>query len=213
MSSDPGPRPVGLAGSRPAPSPWLVLRVWLLLGAQSFGGGAVTLTLIRRAVVDRYGWVSEAQFTRDLALCHISPGINLVALAILIGRRLAGAKGVALAPLGLLLPSAAIAVLFTAFFVRIHHLEGVQAALRGVIPAAVGLGLLTALQMARPLLADSRREGPASLLLSAALLAGAGLAAWAHVPVLLILCASGVAGAAAHWRRHAARAAKGGAAR
>jgi chromate transporter len=195
----------------PAPSPWLILRVWLLLGAQSFGGGAVTLTLIRQAVVDRYGWISEAEFTRDLALCHITPGINLVALAVLIGRRLAGAQGIVLAALGLLLPSVTMTVLITAFFARVHHLEGVQAAMRGVVPATVGLGLLTAQQMARPLLAVSRREGRTSLLLSLVLLVGAGLAAvLANVPVLFILCGSGVVGAVVHYGRQAARAKKDG---
>ena len=39
------------------PALWLFLRVWLSLGLQSFGGGAATLTLIRRAVVERHHWL------------------------------------------------------------------------------------------------------------------------------------------------------------
>src|SRR5438094_7868654 len=96
------------------PSSVLLLRIWFGVGLHSFGGGATTLTLIRRAVVDRYGWLSEAEFTREWTLCQLAPGINLLALAILIGRRLGGARGVALALLGLLLPSVGVTIVMTA---------------------------------------------------------------------------------------------------
>ena len=187
---------------RAHPSPWLVLRVWLGLGLQSFGGGTATLFLIRRAVVERHGWISDAEFTRDWSLCLIAPGINLLCMTILIGRRVAGAVGVVLALVGLLLPSVTLTVLITALFATIQRLAIVQAALRGVVPATVGLGLLLAFGMAQPPLAASRREGRFSLLLSCALLLCSGLAAalW-HPPVVAVLCGAGLAGAIALWRR------------
>ncbi len=191
----------------PTPPPLVhFLRVWLMLGFQSFGGGATTLTLIRRAVVEQQGWLCEAEFTRNWALVQIVPGINLLGLTILIGRKVAGAKGVALALLGLLLPSVTIALLLTALYESIQHLEVVQAALRGVIPATVGLGLLTTMHMARPLLVASRREGKASFLLSGILLLGSGMvAAWWHWPVILILCVAGAVSAFIGWQRQKAR--------
>ena len=189
------------------PSSWFLLRVWLELGLQSFGGGTATLYLIQRAVVERHGWLSDAEFARDWAICQIAPGINLLALTILIGRRLAGARGIALALLGLLLPSVTITIVATAFYARVRDTAAVRAALRGVLPATVGLGLLMAFQLARPLFRDSRREGWASLLLSSVLLAGSALAfALWHPPVILVLCAAGAVGAAYEWRRHVSNA-------
>jgi chromate transporter len=186
-----------------SPSSWSLLRVWLGLGLHSFGGGAATLYLIRRAAVERQGWLSDAEFARDWAICQIAPGINLLALTILLGRRVAGARGIALALLGLLLPSVAITIVATAFYARVREAPVMRAALRGVLPATVGLGLLMATQLARPLLRDSRSEGRASLLWSGLLLAGsaAAFALW-HPPVILILCAAGALGAAWEWRRH-----------
>src|SRR5207253_10165156 len=96
------------------PSPGLLLRLWITFGLHSFGGGATTLTLIRRAVVDRYGWYSDAEFTREWTLCQLAPGINLLALAVLIGRRLGGARGVVLTVVGLLLPRVAVTIAVTA---------------------------------------------------------------------------------------------------
>ena len=182
-------------------SPGLVLRVWLLIGMQSFGGGTTTLALIRQAVVDRHGWLTEGEFTRYWALCQLAPGINLLAFAVLIGRKLAGTTGIFLALLGMLLPSVAITLLLTAFFERVQGQAGVQAALRGVIPATVGLGLLTAIQMACPLLQESRREGRESYALSVLLLAGSGVAlAVLHIPVFGIMALVGAVGAGMHWR-------------
>jgi chromate transporter len=181
---------------------WLLLRIWLALGVQSFGGGTATLFLIRRAAVEQQRWLTSEEFTRDWALCLMAPGINLLCVTILIGRRAAGAPGAVVALAGLLLPSVAITVLMTAIYASAQRLGAVQAALRGVVPATVGLGLLLALGMARPLLAASRREGRPSLLLSCGLLAGSGLAValW-RLPVVLVLCVAALVGAIAEWRR------------
>jgi chromate transporter len=178
--------------------------VWLSLGLQSFGGGVATLALIRRAVVDRHRWISEAEFSRYWALVQLAPGINLLALTILIGRKTGGAAGIALALLGLLLPSAGVALLLTAFYAHVQHLPAVRAAVRSMIPATVGLGLLTAVQIARPLLRESRREGRLSFALSLLLVAGSGLLlAWGHWPVVAILLTAAALGTLAHWRKGA----------
>ncbi len=188
----PGPTASAVA----IPSCWLLLRVWLLLGLQSFGGGAATLFLIRRTVVERYGWISAEAFTRYWAICQIVPGINLLGLTILIGWHLAGGAGAMLSLLGLLLPSVSITILLTALYASIQDLAPVRAALRGVIPATVGLGLLLSIQMGRPLLVASWRMGRLSFWLSCVLLIGSGIVvAVVHPPVIAVLCVSGAVGA------------------
>ncbi len=184
------------------PVPGRLLRAWLVLGVQSFGGGTATQYLIYRTFVERHKWISTEEFTRYWAICPLTPGINLLALTVLIGWRLAGAAGVALSLLGLLLPSVAITVGMTALYALIRELPLVQTALRGVIPATAGLGLLMAWRLAAPLIVASQREGRSSLLVSLGLLLGSGaLAALHNPPVILVLCGAGVVAAAASWRR------------
>lgn len=188
-------------GERQAPPLATFLRAWAGVGVQSFGGGSTTLLLMRREMVERRRWVSEEEFTRAWGIVQIAPGINLIGQAILIGWRVAGAPGVALALTGLLLPSVAITVLLTAAYATVRELPLVNAALRGVIPATVGLGLLLTVQMARPPLAESRAEGRASLLFSLAILGGSAVAAGvARAPVLLVLWGCGALCALVHWR-------------
>lgn len=189
------------------PSLGTILRVWLTLGVQSFGGGAATLTLTKRAVVEEHKWLSEEDFTQIWSLCQIVPGINQIALSLLLGRRIAGYGGMALAGLGLLLPSVTLTILMTAGYRHVQHLKAIRNALHGVIPATVGLGLVTAMQMARPPLKDSQGEGYGSLLAGLALLLGSGTALffW-HTPVILILVVVGSIGAALHqWRSSKAK--------
>jgi chromate transporter len=200
MKRDSIPAPAAPASSHPSPGRLLI--VWLALGAQSFGGGTATLALIRREVVERRAWLTDEEFVRDWALCQIAPGINLLALTILIGRRLAGIQGIAAALLGLLLPSVLITVLMTAFYARVREAPWMQAALRGVLPATVGLGLATAIHMARPLLSASRREGGGNLVWSLLLLAGSGLlVTLGRLPVVAVLCIAGAVSAVLHWRQ------------
>jgi len=181
-------------------SAWRILRVWFGLGLQSFGGGVATLELVRRAAVEQEKWVSELEFTRYWAICQIAPGINLFALTILIGRKTGGAAGVAAALAGLLFPSVTITILMTALYARIRHATAMQAALRGVLPATIGLGMVAALQMARPLATLARKEGGGSLLVSLFVLIGSGaaVATW-HLPVVAALIGAGVICGAYAW--------------
>lgn len=188
------------------PSHARLLWVWLSLGLQSFGGGTATQFLIRRTFVERYRWIAPADFTRWWAICPLTPGINLLALTVLIGWHLARGIGVLLALGGLLLPSVTITAAMTAAYALIRDHPLVAAALRGVVPASVGLGLLMAWQLAGPLLVASRREGWASVVVSTVLLLGSGAAtAWFHPSVILLLCLAGVVGAVTHWRAHGTR--------
>ncbi|MEZ4728879.1 MAG: chromate transporter [Caldilineaceae bacterium] len=145
LTTDGAPLPVA-AGGRP--SLWLLLRVWFMLGVQSFGGGMATLYLIRRAAVERHRWLTAEEFTRDWALCQAAPGINLLCMTILVGRQVAGLAGALVALVGLLLPSVTLTILMIALYADLRTLPVVQAALHGVVPATVGLGLLLTTNMA-----------------------------------------------------------------
>lgn len=189
-----------LVASVARPSLWLLLRLWFGLGLQSFGGGTATLFLIRRAVVEQRGWVTAEAFTRDWVLCRVAPGINLLAITILVGRQVAGLPGALVSLVGLLLPSVTITIVMTALYADLRMLPAAQAALRGIVPATVGLGLLLSTGMVRPMLQESRSESPHSLFVSLMILVGsAGAVIVWELPVVLVLCGAGVLGAAALW--------------
>jgi chromate transporter len=184
--------------------PWRLLWIWTVVGAQSFGGGSATLYLIRRVAVERHAWLTDDEFTRYWGICQIAPGINILGLVILIGWRVAGALGAVLALSGLLLPSAAITVALTAAYTSIREVPLVRAAIAGVIPASVGLGILLGYTMVRPLLNDARRESNTSIIVAAVILVGSAVAALlARAPAVAILWGAGAFSALAQWQEAA----------
>jgi chromate transporter len=179
-----------------------LLQTYLLLGVQSFGGGPALLYLMRRTLVEQRGWISDEEFTRIFAICQITPGINLLALPILVGWQLAGLTGAVLSLAGLLLPSVTITIALTALYTSVQQLAIVQAALQGIIPATAGLTLLVAILMARPFLVASWCEGRVSfasgclILLGSSVVFGVG-----GVDTIAVLLLAGVVGALLHqWR-------------
>ena len=176
--------------------------IWFLLGLQSFGGGGAMLTLIRRTVIEHYGWLTEEEFTRDWALCQVCPGINLTAFTILIGRRIAGGAGAVVCLVGLMLPSVTCTILLTVWYAALRDSLLMKAALKAVVPASVGLGLLSAYEVARPAVRESVREGKLWLLLAFFLLLGSGgVLLGFKLPVVYVLAAAGSLSAFCHSRR------------
>lgn len=117
------------------------LRVWVAIGSQSVGGGAATLFLMRRLLIRREGWISQSDFTQDWTLSRTSPGLTLIGLAALLGRRIDGLRGLVLALIGLLGPSASITIAMAAGFIYIRDQPLVQSAISGIAPATIGLTL------------------------------------------------------------------------
>jgi chromate transporter len=132
-----------------------LVKAWIAVGTQSVGGGTSTLFLIRRLIVERHAWVTPREFTEDWALSQLSPGIHLVALAGLLGRRVAGWRGVAISVAGMMVPAAIVTAVMTAAYGTIADHPLARAALLGMAPATGGMTLALALIMAR----DMRRHG------------------------------------------------------
>ncbi|GAC1387453.1 MAG: hypothetical protein NVSMB33_17060 [Ktedonobacteraceae bacterium] len=129
-------------------------------------------------------------------LCILTPGINLVALTVLIGRKLGGTRGIVASLAGLLLPSAAITCLLTAIFKQIEHIAAVQAVLRGVIPATGAIMLLVGLNFALPLIRRGYKEGFLYLLASSVLIITCALAIiFLHLSVILVVLGAAFLGA------------------
>lgn len=153
------------------------------------------MTLIRRAAVDQQEWLSAEEFNRHWALCQMTPGINLLALAILLGRHIAGMRGIVICVFGLLFPSAVATALLTSAYLTIRQLPGTQAVLLGLLPASVGLGLITSVQMGRGPAIFAWKAGAFQMLFTMFLVIGSGyLLATGTLSVTLVLLLAGVIG-------------------
>ncbi|GCF09282.1 chromate transporter [Dictyobacter arantiisoli] len=171
-----------------------LLLIWTSIGLQSFGGGATTVLLIQREFIEKRSWLSNEDFAHLWNLCLLAPGINLIAITILIGKKLGGTAGIFYSLFGLLFPSALITCFIAAGFQQIEHLHAVQAILKGVVPATAGIMLLVSVNFAYPQLRLAYKEGPLNLLLCLLLIIFCSVAIFLQVPVFVALSITAILG-------------------
>ena len=70
-----------------------------------FGGPPAHIALLRRLVVDRYGWMDDREFEDANAACGLLPGPASTQLAILCAYRIAGTPGAIIGGLGFIAPA------------------------------------------------------------------------------------------------------------
>lgn len=111
-------------------------------GALVFGGGHVVLPLLREAVVAR-GWVDDGSFLAGYGAAQAVPG-PLFTFAAYLGALVEPMSahrgaGAALALIAIFLPGVLLVLGILPFWSLLRHRPGVQAAMRGVNAAVVGL--------------------------------------------------------------------------
>ena len=167
---------------------WPLFLATLYISTFTFGGGFVIVTFMKRKFVDSLKWLSEEEMLDFAALAQASPGAIAVNAAILVGWRVCGPAGMAVAVLGTILPPMVILSVVSLFYAAFAAnrwvalaLKGMQAGVAAVIlDVACGLG------------AGVARERSA---LSLALMAGAFLASFVFgVNVIFIILAAALAG-------------------
>jgi chromate transporter len=122
---------VGLTGL--AAVAWVAFKV----GALSYGGGFVIVPLMQFDAVNRYQWMTDAQFLYAVALGQITPGPVLHTVAG-VGYAAAGIGGALLAAAVAFAPSFLFVLGGARRFDRLRGSARVQAFLAGAGPAAIG---------------------------------------------------------------------------
>ncbi len=148
--------------------------------------------MIRRVLVERHRWITLREFTEAWALSQLSPGIHLIALAGLLGRQMAGLRGVIVSVTGMMVPAAVITAIATAFLGEIAQQPLTIAALAGIGPVAGGMTIGLALTMAQPVL----QRGRYGLLDVAVIAAAFGVLLGSLAQTIVVIIAAGAFGAA-----------------
>ena len=164
------------------------------MALQGFGG---VMAVAQRELVERLGWLTREQFLETLSVAQVLPGPNIVNLAIMIGDRFFGARGVVAAMAGLMLLPLAIVLVLAALYGQLASVPVVAGALRGMGAVAAGLVLATALKLL-PTLRASALGWPLALLIAALTFGAVGLLRW---PLPAVVLGLGGVSVALAWRR------------
>jgi chromate transporter len=116
-----------------------VAALFLRLGATSFGGPAAHIALMEEEVVRRRGWLTHAEFLDLLGATNLIPGPNSTEMAIHIGHRVAGWRGLLVAGACFIFPALVIVTALAWVYVRYGQLPAVAGLLYGVKPVVIAI--------------------------------------------------------------------------
>jgi chromate transporter len=140
-----------------AHSDWLDLFIhFMSLSLLAVGGAITTAPDMHRYLVDQRHWLTEGQFTSSIALAQAAPGPNVLFVALMgwnIGLNAGGgtgvlawsyaALGVAIAMVGILLPSTTLTFLAARWGHKNRELRAVRAFKQGMGPIVIALLIAT----------------------------------------------------------------------
>jgi chromate transporter len=135
MQSSPGTHPELTTEGPPTRETRLLRELALLylrLGTTAFGGPAAHIALMEDEVVRRRHWLTHEQFLDLLGVVNLIPGPNSTEMAIQIGYRVAGWRGLLTGGVCFILPAALLTFALAWIYVRYGMLPQVAGVLYGV---------------------------------------------------------------------------------
>lgn len=126
------------------PTCWQLALAFGTVGATGFGG---VLPWARRMLVEQRGWLTDREFAELLPLAQLLPGPNVANIATVLGRRYRGPRGAASAVAGLYFCPTILIILIGFAYAKWGQTPLVQHVLSGLMPAATGLVIATALKL------------------------------------------------------------------
>jgi len=118
-----------------------VALLFLKLGTIAFGGPAAHIAMMEDEVVRRRRWLSTEEFLDLLGATNLIPGPNSTEMAIHVGHRQAGWKGLLVAGCCFIMPAALIVTAFAWAYTRYRSVPEVTGVLYGVKPVIIAVVL------------------------------------------------------------------------
>ena len=164
-----------------------LVKLFVRLGVTSFGGPAAHIAMMRDEVVRRRAWITDDEFARLVGATNLIPGPNSTELAMHLGARRAGGRGLVVAGLSFIVPAVVI-VSVIAWLYAEHGTDPLVFDIRyGVLPVIIAVIAQAVWGLTRSSVKN----------IGAAATAGAALAAYLRgVHELIVLLALGLVWAA-----------------
>ncbi len=93
-----------------------VAREWTRIGLIGFGGPPAHIVLLRQLVVERRGWLDEAELEDAISATNLLPGPASTQLAIFCAGRVAGPMGAIVGGLGFIVPGVVMILVLSVLF-------------------------------------------------------------------------------------------------
>ncbi|MFK5882750.1 MAG: chromate transporter [Candidatus Izemoplasma sp.] len=119
------------------------------VGLFTIGGGYAMLPMLRKEVVEKYGWATDEEMMDYFAIGQSTPGIIAINTATFIGYKKKGILGAIFSTLGMVTPSWIIIISIAAFYDEFSSNAFVESAFTGIRVVVVVLILNAVIKMAK----------------------------------------------------------------
>ena len=110
---------------------WELFSTFLKISLMTFSGYAL-LPIAQRELIERRGWIDEAELADYYAIAQATPGMIAVNTATFCGKKLAGNVGGVVATLGFVLPSVVLVTIAASVLGQFMDMPAVQSAFSGI---------------------------------------------------------------------------------
>jgi chromate transporter len=121
------------------PSIFEIAVVFARIGITAFGGPAAHIAMMEMEIVRRRAWISQEEFLDLLSATNLIPGPNSTEMAIHIGRRMAGWRGLVVAGASFIGPAFLIVWAISWFYMSFRSLPSFQSIFIGVKPVVLAV--------------------------------------------------------------------------
>lgn len=121
--------------------------VFLKIGLCAIGGAYSFLPLIEREVVEKYNWLTKAEFLDMVGVFRIFPGAISVKYATYTGYKIAGIPGAVAANLGNILGPSILVLFALGFYIKYKNLPSVKGAFDMIQLAVFAMIIAVAFQL------------------------------------------------------------------
>lgn len=159
------------------------------ISAFTFGGGFVIIPLMKKKFVDQLNWIEEEEMLNFAAIAQSSPGAIAVNASILVGHKVAGLPGAAVAILGTVLPPLIILSVISLFYAAFRENPFVSAVLKGMQAGIAAVIADVVFNMGSKIIKDKK-------IIPVLVMAGAFIANYIlNINVIYIIIVCGIIGA------------------
>lgn len=117
---------------------WTLFSLFATLSLLAVGGANAAIPEMHRVAVDVMHWMSNKQFADMFAISQLSPGPNVIIVA-LIGYHVAGLAGAAVATTAMVVPTCTLAYVVARTWDRFKDARWRMAVQAGLVPVSLGL--------------------------------------------------------------------------
>lgn len=124
-----------------------LMSAFMKIGLFTFGGGMAMLPMIKKEIVEHYGWSTDEEVLDIFAIGQCTPGIIAVNAATFIGYKIKGVWGAVFATVGVVLPNILLIFLIASFLYKFRDNSYVVHAFNGIIAVVSALILNAVIKM------------------------------------------------------------------